>query len=74
VKDADDLNGSAAPVFEKEPVVAAAKAVSTLRRLQLLDVPVARREVAIHAVEDVEGGLAIDAAQIGAGFYGPNDR
>lgn len=69
VADADDLNSGSVPEFEKEPVHAAAEAVSGLGRLQLLDVAVVRGEVTVSAMKDVDGSLAVDAPQIGAGFF-----
>ena len=72
--DAGDFDGGFVPVLEEKPVVAAAEAEAGLRGLELLHVAVARGEVTVRAVEDVESGLAVDAAKIGAGFAGPNDR
>jgi hypothetical protein len=64
VADADDFDGGFVPVLEEKPVVAAAEAEAGLGRLELLHVAVAGGEVAVGAVEDVEGGLAVDAAQV----------
>jgi hypothetical protein len=74
IADADDLNGGFVAELEEQPVVAATKAEAGLRWPELLHVAVAGCEVAIRAVEDVERGLAVDAAQIGAGFVGPHDK
>ena len=71
VADADDFDGGPVPVLEEEPVIATTEAEASLRGFQLLDVSVARGEVAVGAVEDIEGGLAADAAQICAGVFRP---
>lgn len=57
----------------EEPVVAAAEAEVRAWRLQFLHVANAVGQVAVQAVENLHGGLAVDGAEIGAGFRGPDD-
>lgn len=71
--DADDFDGGLILKFKKQPVVAAAEPKASLRRLELLYVAVASSEVAVSAMKNIESSLAVDAAQIGAGFFGPTD-
>jgi hypothetical protein len=49
------------------------EAKAGLGRLELLHVTISGGEVSVGAVEDIEGGLTVDAAQICAGFVRPND-
>ena len=42
------------------------EAESSYPRLELLDIPRAASQIAIHAVENLRRGLAVDGAEIGA--------
>src|SRR5271165_3663378 len=74
VRDGDDSNGVIACQIEEDAVVAATQTEAGKRRLQFLYVARAGGEVAIEAVEGLDGGFSVDAAEIGAGFGRPTDR
>jgi hypothetical protein len=53
-------------LLEEDTVIAAAKSEATLRWFELLDVSVARAEIAGDTVKDVESGLAVYCAKVSA--------
>ena len=61
-------NGVFAGLLEKDAVIAAAESKADHRRPELFHVAVARGEVAVDAVENVEGGLAVNGAEVRLGF------
>ena len=69
-----DLDGRFVSVLKEQTIIAAAESEAGLRWLELLHIAIARGKVAVGTVENVKGSLAVDAAQIGAGFIGPKDK
>ena len=59
---AGDFDGDFASEFKEEAVVAAAKAESGLRGLELLYIAAARGEITTSAMKYVERGFAVDPA------------
>src|SRR5271154_2818376 len=62
VADGHDFNGVIAFQIEENPVVAATQTEAGKRRLQSFYVARAAREVAIEAVENLDGGFSVDGA------------
>jgi hypothetical protein len=58
-------------LLEEDPVVAATKTKSAVRRCEPLHVSVARAEIAADTVKDVEGGSAVYCAEVSGGFRRP---
>src|ERR1039458_7867138 len=72
IPDAGDLDGALVLVVEEHPVIATPEPETGQRGLELLHVANTVGQVAIHTVENLHGGLALDGAQIGAGFRRPD--
>ena len=58
--------------IEEHAVVAAAEAESSERILELHHIEGAAGEVTIHSVKNLQGGLAVDGAQISASLRRPD--
>src|SRR5450755_4190496 len=74
VADGSDLDCVFVCKIEENPVIATAKAKAGERRLELLYVPDAAGQIAVHAVENLYRSLAVDGAQISSGLYRPINR
>ncbi len=62
--DAGDGDRVFAGLLEKDAVVPTAEAEADLGRLKLLDVAIACGEIAVYAVENLEGGRAVDGSEV----------
>src|SRR6185437_5638484 len=71
VADTNNFDCGFVAEFKKQAIVAATQAETGLWRLELFHIPIASRDVTVEAVQDIESRLAVDAAQIAAGFLGP---
>jgi len=60
-------------LIEEHAVVSAAKTEAGARRLEFFHIAGAVGEIAIHAVENLHRGFAVDGAEIGAGLGRPDD-
>src|ERR1019366_2960721 len=69
-----DLDCVLVSKVEKHPVIATAETETSERRLELLYVAGAAGQVAIHAVENLQGGFAVDGAQISSCLRRPANR
>lgn len=65
VADGGDRDGVFVWEIEEDAVVATAEPEAGERRLELFYVAGAVGQVAIHAVENLQGGFAVDGAEIG---------
>jgi hypothetical protein len=74
VSDGGDRNPVLILEIEEHAVVAAAEAESSAWWLELLYVAGAAGEVAIHAIENLQGGFAVDSTKISAGLRLPHRR
>jgi hypothetical protein len=70
--DGGDRNGVLAFEIEEYAVVATAETEAGERRLEFLYVAGAVGQVAIHAAENLQGGFAVDGAQIGTDLRLPD--
>jgi len=68
-----DRDGVLVLLIEEYALVAAAKTEAGVRRLEFLHVAGAVRQVAIHAVENLHRGFAVDGAEIDAALGRPDD-
>jgi len=59
VRDAGNLNRAIVFVVEQHPILAAPQSEAFERRPKLLDISGPRQQKMVHAVEDVQSGLAI---------------
>jgi hypothetical protein len=59
-------------LIEERAVVATAKTGPGERRFEFLHVAGAVSQVAIHAMKNLHRGFAVDGAEIGASFRGPD--
>jgi hypothetical protein len=70
IADARDLN---CRVFvlevEEQAIVATTQTKASKRRLQSHNVPAATGEVAVEAMQDINGGGAIEGTQVRASFW-----
>jgi hypothetical protein len=74
VTDAGNLDGVLALVIEENPIIATAEPKAGERRPEFLHLTGSIRQVTIHTVQNLKGGLAVDRPQIGAGFGRPGNR
>jgi len=73
VADGGDFDGGVVFQIEEDPIIAAAETKAGERRLQFFHITGTAGEVAIHAVQNLHGGFAVDGAEIGACLRGPVD-
>src|ERR1700722_13035594 len=73
IADGGNVDGVLAPLIEEHAVVAAAEPEAGERRFEFLHIAGAVSQVAIHAVENLHCGFAVDGAHIGAGLGRPDD-
>ena len=62
-----------AHLLEEDAIVAATEAEARHGRLELLHITIAGGDIAVYAVENIESGLAINGAKVGAGIKRPID-
>ena len=72
--DGSDFNGTVVFQIEEDPVIAATEAEAGNWRLQFFYITGPAGEVSVQAIKNLQGGFAVDGAEIGAGFWGPVDR
>lgn len=67
-----DRDGGVVFQIEERAVVATAEPEAGERRFKFFHVPGAVGEIAIHTVENLHRGFAVDGAEIGAGLRRPD--
>lgn len=72
--DSSDFDGIVVFQIEEEAIVAASETKACERGLQLFHISGMVGEVAIQAIENSHGLLAVDGAEIAAGLGRPDDR
>lgn len=67
--DGGDFDRVVAFQIEEEAVVATSEPQAPERGLQFFHIAGAAGEIAVKAIENLHGGLAVDVAEIGAGLW-----
>lgn len=68
-----DFNGVVIFQIEEYPVIAAAETEADERRFQFFHITRPAEEISVQTIKNLQGGLAVDSAEISAGFRGPVD-
>jgi hypothetical protein len=70
---AGDLDGILAGLIEEQALISATQPKTGLRRFEPSYIARPVGQVAINAMENLQGSVALDCAQIGAAFRRPDD-